>query len=190
VLRHQSLDLQLARERDGIDFTGRHAFEQSLDSDVVRRIAIDIGRNRADHGLSLAQESHEREVGVVAVQLHGDAAAFERLGRQRTDHAVGGRLGRLDARLESEHTQGAGGFRAARDGAQVSEPVDETRAQRRLVFVDAAQDAREPFAGDEHEVIETALGEFHGERQNLRAVRGIVDGDQRAAEDLRAAAFE
>ena len=70
------------------------------------------------------------------------------------------------------------------------ETFDETRPQRRLVLVDAAQDAREAFAGDQHEIVEAAVGELHGEREHLRAVRRIVDGDQRAAQHFGAAAFE
>ena len=69
-------------------------------------------------------------------------------------------------------------------------PCDEARPQRGLVLVDAAQDARQAFAGDQHEIIEATLGEIHGKREHLRAVRGIVDGDQRAAQDPRAAPFE
>ena len=39
--------------------------------------------------------------GIVAVELHGDAPALERLRGQRADDAVRGGFGGFDARLES-----------------------------------------------------------------------------------------
>ena len=70
------------------------------------------------------------------------------------------------------------------------ETFDETRPQRGLVFVDAAQDAREPFAGDQHEIVEAAVSQLHGEREHLGAVRRVVDGDQRATQHFGAATLE
>ncbi len=71
-----------------------------------------------------------------------------------------------------------------------AQTLDETRPQRGLVFVDAAQDAREPFAGDEHEIVEAAVGQLHGEREHLRAVRRVVDRDQRTTQHFGAAPLE
>ena len=67
---------------------------------------------------------------------------------------------------------------------------DEALLQRRVVLVDARQDAREAFAGDQDEIVEAAFGELHRERQHLRAVRRVVDGDERAAQHFGAAPFE
>jgi hypothetical protein len=58
------------------------------------------------------------------------------------------------------------------------------------VFVDAAQDAGEAFTRDEQEVVEAAIGQVNRERQHLRAVRRVVDVDQRTPQHHGATAFQ
>ena len=116
----------------------------------------------------LAQESHERDVRIVAVELHGDAPAFERCADSASMTPLGGRLRWLRCSGLSPSARSArAGFGPRVIVRSFAEPRDETRLQRRLVLVDARQDAREAFAGDQHEIVEAAVGELHGEREHL-----------------------
>src|SRR5947199_172623 len=59
-----------------------------------------------------------------------------------------------------------------------------------LVPLDAAEDAAQPLAGRENDVIEGFLREGAGEGEDRRGIRGVADRDQRAAEHPRATPLE
>ncbi len=157
---------------------------------VIRGIAIDVRRHGRDIGAALTQKAHQREIGIIAIQLYSDPPLRENLAVERADDTLGGRLRGFDDRLQPQRTQCPGRLRATGDGAQLRETFDKARPQRRLMLVDAAQDPGQAFAGDDDEIVEAAVGEFHRERQHLRAVRRVVDRHQRTTQHFGPAALE
>src|SRR5207248_11657295 len=78
----------------------------------------------------------------------------------------------------------------AGDLAHASERLEKARSQRRLVPLDAAEDAAQPLAGDENEDIAGSRCEGAREGEHRRRIGGVADGYQRAAHLARATPLE
>jgi len=69
VLGHEPIDLQLAGERDGVDFAGRHSLEQGVHCRVVVGVPLDKGR----HVVMSATRSRRKRISVSCGRCHTTA---------------------------------------------------------------------------------------------------------------------
>ena len=172
------------RQCDGIDRALRQFVNRMQDVRLGDTRVIDVRQHRIDLSAPRFDAANQYAVILIRVQLQSNPSAVQVEPRQHVRHAFRGwPVGRYGG-VDSDIAQCPAGLRAAGKGARLPDRRDE-----RLIDAHTArhlQDAPQPFAGHEHQIVRRRIDRAFDPGLNRRRVGRVLNGEHRALQDVSA----